>query len=252
MEQGNDITNTQVNATATTSGQDNMTTGGVNEGKKGGKGMLYGMILCAILAIGGIGFGVWAMMDGNSQVAKKDEQISELREQLAEKSETVEENTTVEDVETGDDNAGTNVKTADYIYVGEWGVKIKKPIANLVDGKTQDGSIAAVDYAFDGARLYIWGTVYRQGDQAVMGDHLYVSNNGTAPPYLIKMERVINGDCLEGEKIGELDGYSFCYVENDDKVLAEVFGDDVVEKYVKPTMIILKDVFSNIDSYQQI
>ena len=65
-------------------------------------GMLYGMILLAILAAGGIGFGVWAMMDGNSRVAKKDEQIASLNSQLAEKSQEqteVESDTTIIDEE---------------------------------------------------------------------------------------------------------------------------------------------------------
>ena len=61
-------------------------------------GMLYGMGLLAILAAGGIGFGVWAMLDGNSRAQKKDEQISQLQSQLAEKSEVViEDDTTVVD-----------------------------------------------------------------------------------------------------------------------------------------------------------
>ena len=61
-------------------------------------GMLYGMILLAILAAGGIGFGVWAMLDGNSRAQKKDEQISQLQSQLAEKSEVVvDDDTTVVD-----------------------------------------------------------------------------------------------------------------------------------------------------------
>ena len=62
-------------------------------------GMLYGMILLAILAVGGIGFGVWAMMDGNSQVAKKDEQITDLRSQLVEKNEVVDDTTVVVDTD---------------------------------------------------------------------------------------------------------------------------------------------------------
>ena len=71
----------------------------VFQGKsKKSHGMLYGMILLAILAVGGIGFGVWAMMDGNSKVEKKDKQITELQSQLTEKSETVvEDDTTVAD-----------------------------------------------------------------------------------------------------------------------------------------------------------
>lgn len=52
-------------------------------------GVILTIVLLALLAAGGIGFGVWAMMDGNSQVAKKDEQIAGLRGQLAEKSEAV-------------------------------------------------------------------------------------------------------------------------------------------------------------------
>ena len=90
-------------------------------------GVLYGMILLAILAAGGIGFGVWAMMDGNAQVAKKDEQITDLNRQLAEKSQTVVgDDTTAVDAETSYNNE-TDVNTADYIYVGEWGLKIKIP-----------------------------------------------------------------------------------------------------------------------------
>ena len=98
-------------------------------------GMLYGMILLAILAAGGIGFGVWAMMDGNSRAQKKDEQISQLQSQLAEKSEVVVDNdTTVVDVDDGDGDGdgdgATNTSvanTAGYIYVGEWGIKIRIP-----------------------------------------------------------------------------------------------------------------------------
>ena len=94
---------------------------------KKGHGMLVGLILCLLLAAGGVGFGVWAWMDGNtqkdtlnSQIAELKKQNNELRDKLSSKPE-VEEDVTV-DVETD-----SNVNTADYIYVGEWGVKIKIP-----------------------------------------------------------------------------------------------------------------------------
>lgn len=51
------------------------------EKKKGGNGMMIGMILAIILAVGGIGFGVWAMMDGNSQKEQLNQQISALKQQ---------------------------------------------------------------------------------------------------------------------------------------------------------------------------
>ena len=47
-------------------------------------GMLYGMILLVILAAGGIGFGVWAMMDGNQQKEQLNTQISTLKSQINE------------------------------------------------------------------------------------------------------------------------------------------------------------------------
>lgn len=60
--------------------EQNIMAAGVSEKKKG-KGMVLGLILLALLAAGGIGFGVWAMMDGNSQVAKKDATIKDLKQQ---------------------------------------------------------------------------------------------------------------------------------------------------------------------------
>lgn len=116
-------------------------------------GMLYGMILLAILAAGGIGFGVWAMMDGNSRAQKKDEQISQLQSQLAEKSEVVVEDdtTVVDDDEGGDSTTNTSVaNTTDYIYVGEWGLKIKIP-----------DSLSTVSYRFSHeagfTKVTVWG-----------------------------------------------------------------------------------------------
>ena len=58
--------------------------------KKNSKGMVLGMIMLGILAVGGIAFGVWEMMDGNSQVAKKDEQIAALKAQIDSLEEQIE------------------------------------------------------------------------------------------------------------------------------------------------------------------
>ena len=101
------------------------------EPKKNGKGMLIGMVLFALLAAGGIGFGVWTMMDGNNQVAdanKKvvaaNQQVDELKKQNEELTEKLAKQE--EKAETKGDTS-TKVDTADYIYVGEWGLKIKIP-----------------------------------------------------------------------------------------------------------------------------
>ena len=92
MRQDNNLANNQVNALVSV--QDNVAAGSViepaaggnmmadgGEKKKGGNGMLYGMILCAVLAIGGIGFGVWAMMDGNTKAEQLSAQNTVLKEQ---------------------------------------------------------------------------------------------------------------------------------------------------------------------------
>ncbi len=109
------------------SGSNMMQSGNKNKGK-GGKGTIYGMIFFAILAIAGIGFGVWTMMDGNTQKDSLNSQISTLKQQnndlmdkISDMSEQEEEETTV----IVDPSA--NVDTTDYIYVGEWGLKIKMP-----------------------------------------------------------------------------------------------------------------------------
>ena len=107
-------------------------------------GMLYGMILLAILAAGGIGFGVWAMMDGNSRVAKKDEQITDLNSQLAEATQSVMEvGTTVVDVES--DSALSNpvitaVSPAEYKVSHSLPVTIDGSNSTTLEITVTDGS----------------------------------------------------------------------------------------------------------------
>jgi len=95
--------------------------------KKSGKGMLYGMIIFAILAIGGISFGVWAMLDGNSKVANLEKQVTDLRAQNNKLLEQLAESGTADTDIDVDDGSTSSVNPEDYIYVGEWGLKIKKP-----------------------------------------------------------------------------------------------------------------------------
>lgn len=82
--------------------------------KKKGNAMLLGMIVFALLAAGGIGFGVWAMLDGNSQIAKKDEQISALKKQnneLQDKITELEEVNT--DIQSEDEEAQEQAEEAE-------------------------------------------------------------------------------------------------------------------------------------------
>lgn len=65
-------------------------TGGVvfQDKPKRNTAMILGMVLLAILAIGGIGFGVWEMMDANSQKEQLNSQINDLKQQISELQET--------------------------------------------------------------------------------------------------------------------------------------------------------------------
>ncbi|MBR2710633.1 hypothetical protein IKF02_03330 [Candidatus Saccharibacteria bacterium] len=121
--------------------------------KKKNNGMLLGLILCIVLAIGGIGFGVWAMMDGNSQKDALNNQINTLKQQNDELMEQVGDGDTIINIDTD-----TDVGTEDYIYVGEWGVKIKIPDA-----------LSTVSYRFSYESGYtsvaVWGVDCSDGCQ---------------------------------------------------------------------------------------
>lgn len=58
---------------------------------KGGRkiGWIIGLVLMALIAAGGIGFGVWAWMDGNTQKDALNEQISALKKQNNELSDKI-------------------------------------------------------------------------------------------------------------------------------------------------------------------
>lgn len=109
-------------------------TNGMMSGGAGKKntGLIAGMVVCAILAVGGIGFGVYGML----RSSEKDSQISDLKVQIKEADGTI---TTIEtpEIETTT-NDGTTVTITDtakvsggpyiengYFYVPKWGAKFK-------------------------------------------------------------------------------------------------------------------------------
>ncbi len=99
--------------------------------QKSGNDLKIAMAIVCILAVCGIGFGVYGMM----QSFQKDSQISDLKAQIKEDDGTITPIETPE-IETATDK-GTTITTTDptmsientkdYIYIGEWGVKIKIP-----------------------------------------------------------------------------------------------------------------------------
>lgn len=97
------------------------------------KMMLIGMIAAIVIAVVGIGFGVWAMMNRNSEKEQYESKISDLTKQNSKLKKELEDNDVVvfedevdEEVEV-EPEPESSENTADYIYVGEWGLKIKIP-----------------------------------------------------------------------------------------------------------------------------
>ena len=103
----------------------------IDNKQKSGNGLKIATAIACVVAVCGIGFGVYGMM----QSSQKDSQISDLKVQIKENDGTI---TTIEtpEIETTTDNGTTitivdspvkNENPEDYIYVGEWGIKIKIP-----------------------------------------------------------------------------------------------------------------------------
>ena len=67
-----------------------------NKPKKN-RAMVLGMVFLGILAVGGIGFGIWEMMDGNSQKEQLNSQIDTLKSQNGELSEKINGLTVLDD-----------------------------------------------------------------------------------------------------------------------------------------------------------
>lgn len=111
--------------------------------KKTSKGMIAGLIVLAIVAVAGIAFGIIELM----QVSNKDKEIADLNQQVANcanAGNTETENTTVtcpDGTSDEDKNAIEIIDTEDYIYIGEWGIKIKIPedLANVSYMYLDDG-----------------------------------------------------------------------------------------------------------------
>lgn len=99
------------------------------KGKKSSKAMLAGLICAIIVAVAGIGFGVFMMISAQDTEQSYKKQVSNLQSQISQLNaaaagETITVTVNDEQVEL---DPVTAENTEDYIYVGEWGMKIKIP-----------------------------------------------------------------------------------------------------------------------------
>ena len=218
-----------------------------NTPKKSGKGMIFGLVLCAILAVGGIGFGVWAMMDGNTQKNSLNEQISALKAQNNELQEKLSTTTT-----TDTDTDSEALNATDYIYVGEWELKIKTPKADR---------FGEFSYAFALYDLYLWGAKTEEQPQATTAFGMLGDWNGQIVnnTFLGKVEKedasfftYCEAQNRCGTKIIELDDGS-TLVWFDSESAASVYSDQQdYDGQLQESIDILKTHFTNPDNYSKI
>ena len=108
--------------------------------EKDNKGMLIGLMFCILLAIGGIGFGVWAMMDGNAQKDDLNSQISTLKAQNNEMlAQIADLQSTIEDYKNNE-----NKEESGTVLV-EWGTAEAEVVEGVFYIKDKDGKTVAQD-----------------------------------------------------------------------------------------------------------
>lgn len=94
-----------------------------NNKQNGGNGLKIATAIACIVAVCGIGFGVYSMM----QSSQKDNQVSDLQKQINTLNDELSSNNNSSTDETTSNSSATNNNPKDYLYIGEWGVKIKIP-----------------------------------------------------------------------------------------------------------------------------
>ncbi len=94
----------------------------VDSKQKSGNSLKITTAIACIVAVCGIGFGVYGMI----QSFQKDNQISDLKVQIMDSEGTATTIETSDEVETTMENEAA-MDIADYIYVEDWGLKIKMP-----------------------------------------------------------------------------------------------------------------------------
>ena len=218
----------------------NMMAQGVSEKKKG-KGMLYGMILCAVLAIGGIGFGVWMMMDGNTQKETLNTQISALKQQNNELQEKLSNVTTAT---TDTDTDTSTINTADYIYVGEWGLKIKIP-----------ENLKRVGYNYVGRSDDVYRNLYVSGvseDSDGLPDFANTSMNplgiGAVARYSLDADPEVSSSEYLGKLVFSDEKYGYYYGSPQ----AYYSGDENKKELEIKSIEIIKEMLTNPENYSKI
>ena len=214
----------------------------MESGKQGnGKGLKIVTALACVVAACGIGFGVYGMI----QSSQKDNQISDLKVQVKDNNGTI---TTIEtpEIETTTDN-GTTVtitdtvaateNTEDYIYIGEWGTKIK------ISDELTNISYAYVDDNSKDTCGVLMLTASTKGDGSKPD---FVRSSGQVSDYLGAINRCSNEDARPYGTPVDIDdpGYTYHY----DAIQYSITNTDWESESVEA----IKNMLTNPDNYSAI
>lgn len=171
----------------------------VENKQKSGNGLKIATAIACVVAICGVGFGIYGMV----QSTQKDSQISDLKVQIKEGDGTI---TTIEtpEIETTTNNETTvtitddviseKVDPAKYLYVGAWGVKIAIP-----------DSLKTVNYTYSAQdTLCLSGVKYHEGGMHYFPEFADVEKN---TPGLACVSRTLKDGYSSGDS--PLEAYDY-------------------------------------------
>ena len=187
---------------------------------KPGKGGAIAAVLFAILAVAGIGFGVWAMLDSKAQKDALNEQIATLKEQNNELRDKITE------LEESCGSTGTkcgNEDMSEYIYLGELGIKLKRP-ENWQDMVKK----------------------YNYNNESPQGVDTYEFRESLDPGDGVRVS-VVNIPCDE-----ETSAYSVCFVTGDMNIVVTQLVGELPAGDDNPVSETFWNYFSNPENYSAI
>ena len=232
-------------------GKDSDTEGPGDEKNKMSKKQIIGLVVLSLIAIGGVLFGVYGMNSQNEQIAELKGQVSSADEKVAQLETEVAKNDDVaidDEVEIVDDAnvvAADAVDTADYIYGGEWGLKIKMP-ENLkrvrydfesLTSSSSSLSIRGADY--DGQYFPNMTEVSRPDSDFILFGGVERIIKGTDVSYLLPVPKFIFSD----------DSYDYYYIEKQIPHQAQAENEASRQDEL---INLLNDTLTNPDNYSTI
>ena len=205
-------------------------------------GWILAIVLLLIVAAGGVGFGVWAMMDGNAQKDALNSQISALKQQNNDLQDKLYNGG---DTVINIDADGNETNTADYIYVGEWGLKIKIP-ENLV----------SVNYTVgfeDGDQMVkVTGVSKPDGSGWILPDFADISKNVSGLGMVARYPKGTEMPAASGSQlIFSDDDYDYYYYHRQVAYSIDINNENDLDWETK-TIDIITDMLLNAENYSKI